>query len=235
MQTTVGATRILIYGDSITFARIPGELTRFNEQTRWPGVMQQLLGRGYEVIAEGLRARMLRGENPYIGYRDGYEQFGPILASHLPLDLLVILLGSNDACNGANKSPLDIAHDLRDYFPLLRDWCEQQHMPVPKVLIVAPPAIVEENLKGEVYRGAEVIIRDLPELYAAVARENEALFFNAAAIVAGSKEDGVHLDATDNKLLGRELAEFIAQACPSYAGIGLTESSVSHEGKLGSA
>jgi lysophospholipase L1-like esterase len=171
--------------------------------------MQRALGHGYEIIAEGLRARMLKDENPFIGDRDGYKQFGPILASHLPLDLIILLLGTNDSCSRTGKTPQEIAGNLRDYFTLLNAWCEQQHMPVPPMLIVAPSIVREQYLQGEVYIGAENTTRQLPPLYEAFAKDNNTLYFNAANVVESSTGDGVHLDAKNNKILGRELADFV--------------------------
>jgi lysophospholipase L1-like esterase len=209
MQTNLNPKRILIYGDSLTFARIPGKFVRFDEHTRWPCVLQLQLGNRYEIIEEGLRARMLKGENPFINDRDGYKQFGPILASHLPLDLLIIFLGTNDACGRAHKSPTKIAHDLESYFPLLKNWCDQQHMPLPEVLIVAPPFVNESALEGPIYVGAEHTTRELPELYESVALEKSVLFFDSSKVASSSLVDGVHLDADAHLSLGKAMADHI--------------------------
>src|SRR5689334_11654512 len=99
MNTNKAAKTILIYGDSFTFAKIPGGL-RYDCETRFTGVLQKELGKDYEVIEEGLRGRTVSGENSFFPYRNGLEQFGPIIGSHLPLDLLVLFLGTNDLNSG---------------------------------------------------------------------------------------------------------------------------------------
>ena len=104
MQTTAGLKRVLVYGDSITWGRIPNDFGRHNENSRWTSVLQQKLGDSFEVVEEGLRGRFLAGEHPYMPNRDGLQQFGPIFASHLPLNLLILFLGTNDTNAKANKS-----------------------------------------------------------------------------------------------------------------------------------
>jgi lysophospholipase L1-like esterase len=210
MNINLGSRRVLIYGDSLTYARVPEQSIRYDENTRWPCVLQRELGMQYEVIAEGLRARTLKGESIYTSDRDGYKQFGPIIASHFPLDLLILFLGTNDISCG--RPPEKVAADLMSYFPLLRTWCENQNMPVPKVLIMAPPRVSDAYVSDRerpYYGGIEAKTRLLPELYEAVAREQGCLYFDVSTVVEPSREDGVHLDGPANIQLGRALASFI--------------------------
>lgn len=211
MKTSLNSRRILIYGDSITFARTPGKFTRYDNQTRWPGVLQVALGDGYDIIEEGLRARMLKGENAFISDRDGYKQLGAILASHLPLDAIIIMLGINDACTPCGKTAQNIANDLRTYFPLIESWCAQQHMPVPKIIIMPPPITREAQLSKSryVYTGVEPVAERLPALYKKVAEDYGAFYLDVTKEVEVSKEDGVHLDAEANTLLGQLVADFV--------------------------
>ncbi len=202
--------RVLIYGDSLTWGRVAKSFNRFDENTRFTKVAQKHLGREYELIEEGLRARMLKGENLFVRDRDGLVQFGPILASHLPLDLLVIFLGSNDTNSRANKTAEDIAGGLDDYFANLNDWCKEFGMNVPKVLLVAPPVIQEQFLKGDsMFEGAAKKTHKFAKLYAQKAQSRNAQFFDSAQVVTTCQEDGVHLDAENNLKLGKALAEKI--------------------------
>lgn len=102
MNTSISAKRILIYGDSYTFGKIPNGL-RFDSATRFTGVTQSYLGSEYEIIEEGLRGRTISGENGFFPHRDGLKQFDGIIGSHLPLDLVIIFMGTNDS-NSSSKS-----------------------------------------------------------------------------------------------------------------------------------
>ena len=109
MNISTSNKRVLIYGDSITWGRIALKTGRYDSSTRWTCLVQKQLGDNVEIIEEGLRARMLAGENPYFKDRDGLRQFGPILGSHLPLALVVLFLGTNDMNKKNDKSPELIA------------------------------------------------------------------------------------------------------------------------------
>jgi lysophospholipase L1-like esterase len=87
---------ILCYGDSNTWGYIPGTGERYASHVRWPGVLQNALGNGYVIIEEGLCGRTTVWDDPIEEYRSGKEYLIPCLKSHAPLDLVVLMLGSND-------------------------------------------------------------------------------------------------------------------------------------------
>jgi lysophospholipase L1-like esterase len=112
------AKRVMVYGDSNTWGWIPVEKgvpsTRYAEGERWPGVLRATLGGDYEVIEEGLNARTTDVPDPTLprvtgAGVDGSAYLPAALASHLPLDLVVILLGTNDLKAMFDRSPLRIA------------------------------------------------------------------------------------------------------------------------------
>ena len=99
------ATRILVFGDSNTWGWIPVErgypTTRYFAGERWPGVAQAALGERYEVVEEALNGRTTDLADPAVpelsgaGF-DGSAYLPAAVASHLPLALVVIMLGTND-------------------------------------------------------------------------------------------------------------------------------------------
>lgn len=203
--------RVLIYGDSLTWGRVPAKFERFGSDIRYTKVAQAELGTDYEIIEEGLRGRMLEGENPYFADRDGLEQFGPIFGSHAPLDLVVIFLGTNDANSKANKSTEEIVAGLDKYFELMDKWCQELQISKPKILIVAPPLIRGDSLKDTtMFEGAESKVGQLAEGYKKNAAAHGAKYLNAATVVQVSDEDGIHLDAKNNQKLGKVIATEIA-------------------------
>ena len=211
MNIRAGARKILIYGDSITYGRIPKVFEQYDANTRWTGILQKNLGDNYEVIEEGLRARMLAGSNPNFEDRDGLKQFGPILGSHLPLDLIVIFLGTNDMNAVSGKAPEEIAAPLEEYFVKIDWWVRELRIPKkPEVLIIAPPLINESVLKGStMFSGGESKSKAIAPLYKAKAEQHTAFFFNAADYVLPSEIDGVHLDEENNRILATKLTPIV--------------------------
>lgn len=188
MVTNKNAKRILIFGDSYTFGKIPGG-TRYDSETRFSGVLQKELGDNFDVIEEGLRGRTVDGENRAFQYRNGFPQFGPILGSHFPLDLIVFFLGTNDLNSGSTKSPEQIAKGYDGYIERVEWWAKHLDFPAPKIMIVAPPFINERasyKLLGEIFKGSESRIRKLPKVLEKFANSKELFFFDSSAVVTVS-------------------------------------------------
>lgn len=203
--------RILIYGDSITWGRVPNATGRYFGSDSYVDTLAAELGDEYTVIGEGLRARTLAGENPYFPERNGLEQFGPIFGSQLPIDLLVLFLGSNDVNAHMNKTAEETVAGLDEYMPKIDDWCEQMSMPAPKLLIVAPPKMNEADLKeNSMFEGAAEKTEKFAELFSAKASQLGAEFFDAS-VAKPSSVDGVHLAPEENAKLGKALAEKIKE------------------------
>ena len=69
---------------------------RFPREVRWPVRLAAALGGGFEVIAEGLNGRTATLDSPVADGRNGLTYLLPCLHSHVPIDLVVIYLGTND-------------------------------------------------------------------------------------------------------------------------------------------
>jgi lysophospholipase L1-like esterase len=85
---------ILCYGDSNTWGYAPGTGKRYLRHERWTGVLQQLLGSNAVVIEEGLNGRTTTLDDPTKPFRNGKDYLIPCLDSHAPLDLVVLMLGT---------------------------------------------------------------------------------------------------------------------------------------------
>jgi lysophospholipase L1-like esterase len=213
MNTSINAKRVLIYGDSITWGRIPNEFTRFDASIRFTGVLQSELDDDYEIIEEGLRGRMTNGDNPYFPDRDGYQQFPAILSSHLPIDLLIIFLGTNDTNFRANKSADQITQELESYLSLTKEVAQNMNMVSPsQIMFIAPPVISEATSQEKgMFNGAKSKCIELCKLIKSMAEKNDCQYFDANEVVNTCEEDGIHLDAESNIALGKALAKIIAK------------------------
>ena len=128
--------RILVFGDSNSWGWTPRKgqepTVRFAKNVRWPGVLAEELGTGYEVIEEALSARTTNLDDPEEDLRsehlrgatlNGARVLPALLASHLPLDLVVIMLGGNDLKARFKRTPGEIAQAAISLVRIIRD-CE---------------------------------------------------------------------------------------------------------------
>lgn len=213
MLTNPEAKTILIYGDSYVFGKDPGG-NRYDRETRYVGVLQKELGDTYEVIAEGLRGRTLIGENGFLPHRNGLEQFDGIFGSHLPIDLVVLALGTNDCNRVGTLAPNEIVSSYKEYLLKIEWWCKHLNFPHPKIMLLAPPVVNEEAARvsfRDWFDGGSAKTAQLPGLMEQFANSHNLLFFDSAKIVKVSPLDGIHLDVENNRVLGANLAKYIKE------------------------
>ncbi len=199
---------VLCYGDSNTYGADPAGGDRLPRDVRWPGVLaEQLAGEAY-VIEEGLNGRTTLHEDPYSPGRSGLSYLVPCLDSHAPVDVVVIMLGTNDLKVTYGLAVTDIAAGAATLVDTaLRSQCGPGYG-APKVLLVAPPALGEPSDLMEVwgFAGAPERNRALPHLYRVAAEALGAGFLDGSAIVTADPADGVHLAADGHRTLATAVA-----------------------------
>ena len=215
MNTNPYAKKILFYGDSLVWGKIPGKNERFDSDQRFTGIVQSILGDNYEVIEAGLRARTAYGENKFFENRDGFKHFGPVVGGQLPIDFLVIFLGTNDANTGFDYSSDDIAQNLLKYPTLLKELVDFFQVKYPEIIYICPPIVKDEYLDlggfKEIFEGAEEKMKNLPIALKKACEEDNYKYFDSNKYVQVSNLDGIHLDINANKVLGEEIVNFILQ------------------------
>lgn len=199
--------RILCYGDSNTFGAPPlerlGEDRRFDANTRWPGVMRNELGEGFEIIEEGLPGRTTCYPDPVDGaFMDGLAVLPAILKSHKPLDLVIIMLGTNDQKERFRLTGFDIGAGMRNLIA-----CVPTYIPDVPILSVCPPPAYESGCLAEMFKGSAERGKTMPHWYAHFATETGASFFDAGTVIACDPLDGVHFGADAHGTLGKAMAE----------------------------
>ena len=100
---------ILCYGDSITWGYNPSDGTRFSFGDRWPGILRTELGESYRVIEESVPGRTTNLDSPYLPDRNGRKSLPLALECHMPIDLFILMLGTNDLWKALGLSASDIA------------------------------------------------------------------------------------------------------------------------------
>jgi lysophospholipase L1-like esterase len=210
--------RVLCYGDSNTwgFIGLPdgGPTTRLPRDQRWPGVLQAALGDGVEVIEEALNGRTTDAADlthPEItgAGLDGAAYLPAALASHLPLDVVIIMLGTNDTKAMFARTPQRIALGAKRLLDIVRtlDGGIGTEYPTPRALLLAPPPLGRLiPYFQEMFAGGEPRSRGLAEAYAAVARLAGAAFLDAGTVVHTDGDDGLHLSVESHRALGLAVA-----------------------------
>lgn len=207
--------RVLCFGDSLTWGWIPVEdgvpTERFAPDVRWTGVLANQLGDGWTVIEEGLSARTTSVDDPTDARLNGAAYLPACLASHLPLDLVIIMLGTNDTKAYFNRTPLDIANGMGILATqvLTSAGGVGTVYPAPRVLIVAPPPLapMPHPWFRLIFDGGETKTRQVAEAYSALAAFMKVPFFDAGSVVTTDGVDGIHFTAVNNRDLGLALAE----------------------------
>lgn len=207
--------RILCFGDSNTYGYDPRG-GRYDEETRWPMRLTKVLGEDYTVVEEGFNGRTCVYDDPIEGgYKSGAAYLPPCLMSHNPLDLVIIMLGTNDAKRRFGLTPMTIGEGMMQLVRLTRLYGMDANGNPPKVLIVAPAPVLDMLMSTRLAEclGEQAIevTRGLAAEYARIARLLRCEFLDAAEWAEVSKLDAVHLTREGHIGLADGLARKIQQ------------------------
>ncbi len=204
---------ILCYGDSLTWGSDAQTGGRHARQDRWPNVLANGLGKGVEIIADGLRGRTT-GYNEHLADcdRNGVRILPTVLYTHAPLDLVIIMLGSNDMKPHIAGTAIAAMQGMRRLVELVRiNAMRDGSSEAPDVLIVSPPPLCDTaNTEfSAMFAGGVAQSQMLASFYADLADEQGCDFFDAGSVSKTSPIDGVHLDAENTRAIGRALTPIV--------------------------
>lgn len=198
---------ILCYGDSNTWGATPGTGERFAPSVRWTGVLAQELGATYRVIEEGLNGRTTVWNDPVEGRMSGKDYLVPCLDSHRPLDLVVLMLGTNDLKLRFAVSAFDIAQSAGVLVDIIQKSAAGRNDGAPPVLLIAPPLVGKLSEYAEMFGdGAHARSKQFAKYYRLIADQYRCHFLDAAQVIVSSDVDGIHLDADQHQKLGAAVA-----------------------------
>ena len=197
---------VLCYGDSNTWGWNPASKSRYSRDERWPGVMRQALGEGYLIIEEGLNGRTTVWNDPIEGYKNGKEYLIPCLATHAPLELVVIMLGTNDLKKRFSLSAYDVAAGAGVLVDVARMSQAGPGESAPEILLICPPPLASLSDFADMFEGGPETSKKLAREYRRVAEEYGCHFFNAGDVIVSSDLDGIHLDPGEQRKLGQAVA-----------------------------
>jgi lysophospholipase L1-like esterase len=202
---------ILCFGDSNTYGRDPITKGRLDRKTRWTGVLQETLSDGYYVIEEGLNGRTTVWDDPVRGgsKRNGSFYLLPCLESHAPIDLLIIMLGTNDLKARFAVTPYDIGESMGALIEIAQRSQSGLDGKAPDVLIMAPPPLGILTEWAETFQGGVEKSEKLADYYKSIASAHGCLFFDTSTVIHSSKLDGLHFDVEDHHKLGMSVANIV--------------------------
>ena len=200
--------RVLCYGDSNTWGHDPSSGERFPDSVRWTGVLQEELGEVCTVIEEGLPGRTTVFDDPVEGiHKNGRPYLLPCLESQRPLDLVIIMLGTNDLKARFSAQAEDVAKGAGVLACIARGSAAGPDGGAPEVLLIAPARIKGMSDYAEMFTGGEEKSQRFARHYQLIAEQNGCYFLDAASVIEPSPIDGVHFEESEHLQLGTVVAE----------------------------
>lgn len=203
---------VLCFGDSLTWGYIPGTHGRYPFEQRWTGVLQKELGSSYRVIEEGLNGRTTMFDDPFTPHRNGSHALPMLLETHAPIDLLILLLGTNDLKTYRRNTAREAAMGCGGLITLALKSVSGPGGKAPQVLLLSPPPIAHPKEWMEtLFEGSEPNSHSFSTHYRRAAERYQVYFLDIAPLVKPSKSDGIHLEVSENRHLGEKIAEKVKE------------------------
>lgn len=207
--------QILVYADSLSWGIIPTTRQRLAFDQRWPGVMENALAAGpakIRVIEDCLNGRRTVWDDPFKPGRNGLVGLAQRIEVNSPLALVILALGTNDFQAMHQNNAWLSAQGIATLVSAIRTAPIEPGMPVPPILVVAPPPI--RTPRGSIapkFAGGDERCVGVAAAYDKVCQDLGCHFFDASTVITASDADGVHLDADQHAVLGLALAPVVAQ------------------------
>lgn len=202
---------ILCFGDSNTFGWDPDRLTRFEKNRRWTGILAGLLGNSYYVIEEGLGGRTFGFDDPELPGRNAAEYLLPCVLSHQPLDLVIMMLGTNDLKACFSPTLDQISRKLEHLIRILKNPEIWDNKRPPQILIVSPVWFGNHLPETPFHRifcpDSVEMSHDLAETLCRTAGKYGCEFMDAALYAKASQADAIHMDVENHGKLARAIFE----------------------------
>ena len=202
---------ILCYGDSNTWGFRPDNKQRFDEDTRWPGVLRNELDDSFRVLEEGLNGRTTVWDDPIEEHRNGKAYLMPCLLSHKPIDLDVMMLGTNDLKKRFSVSAFDIGRSIGVLLEIVARSAAGPGDAKPNTLVISPPPVGRLTEFTEMFEGAKEKSLALPKYYREHAGLQGCPFLDAGEVIQSSDFDGIHFEAAEHGKLGHAIAAKVRQ------------------------
>jgi lysophospholipase L1-like esterase len=209
------ARTVLCFGDSNTWGWNPSTTDRYPPDVRWTGVLSSVLGKEWNVIVEGLNGRTTVLDDPIEEDKNGKRQMLCCLESHKPIDLVVIMLGTNDLKLRFNFGAFDIAEGVGCLVDITKASDCGVGGAAPEMLVLAPPPILDDRPPYcEMFRGGRDKSIRFKDEFGRMGVERDVPVMFMQDIVSVSPVDGIHLSLEGHRSIGRAVAETVRRRFP---------------------
>lgn len=210
----MAARTILCFGDSNTHGTraMTGSFDRrrFEPSARWTSIMAQALGPDFDVVAEGHPGRTTVFDDPIEGaHKNAHRALKVVLESHRPIDLVILMLGTNDLKARFNVSAHDIALGVQRLVMEIRSNDSGPDGTAPAVLLAAPVPVIETGVFVDIFAGAAEKSRALPALLEQIAARQGVAFADMGQHASVDPVDGIHLEAAAHVAIGGAMAKSV--------------------------
>lgn len=186
---------ILCYGDSNTYGLKSDLISRYPRNVRWTGILQEKLGKDYYVIEEGLGGRTTVWDDPVEEHKNGKTYLLPCLESHKPLDLVILMLGTNDLKGRFGVTPYDVGVSMENLVKTIKKSESGIDFDAPEILLVTPVPIHSvgraEDL-DQMIPDMERRSQALAYYYERIAQREGIFYLNPEGLVEVNEIDGIH-------------------------------------------
>jgi len=198
---------ILCYGDSNTWGYNPEEDARYLWDERWPGMLKHYLGEGYQIIEDGLCGRTTQHNSETEQYVNGFQTALLTARIHQPIDIAVVMLGTNDCKDVYHAKPVTIAQGVRAIGKIFEK--------AGAAVFIVSPASVKELSKSpfleEFGQEAEEKSTQLKKWYCDMAKSEGWSFLDADQCIYTGSYDRIHLDKDNHRRLAWEIYKYISR------------------------
>jgi lysophospholipase L1-like esterase len=210
--------QLMVFGDSNTHGTAPmaafGDSSRFARDQRWTTHMAAALP-DWDVVVEGQPGRTTVHDDPIEGaHRNGRAVLPALLESHRPLDLVVIMLGTNDLKTRFSLTATDIALGVERLVGDIRASTAGPGQGAPAAMVICPPPITEAGDLGAIFTGRAAVSRALWPAFQAMSARTGVPLMNAGDHLAVSPVDGIHYPPDPLPAFGLAVAAAIRHHFP---------------------
>lgn len=177
--------RILVFGDSNS--------SRPNGKACWPALAKKKLGGGFKIINDSIDGRTTMYDH---GNRNGFLVLKKKFKIYMPLDFIVIMLGTNDIKMLYGPPMID---QIKNNFRVMMDYIHTNFEKVKPLLLLPPPI---GNKKSGDFHGADRRIVHVLSAISSLAIERNIYTIDIHSILdlnTDMENDLIHLNH-----LGRE-------------------------------